>query len=140
MPQVAPLSREEKLLSSDYVRRNLFSSLAPLHFRNQLYLLKEHLVAFRTLAEESWPGLQVRDLTTTGAITDRSLRLMVRDESYVAEVGTMGHGLQMWLQTMWFLSRMPEGATVILDEPDVYMHPDLQRRLIRHVRDGLAKP
>lgn len=135
MPQVAPLAQEEKLLSSEHVRRNLFSSLAPLHFRNQLHLLKEHLPGFRTLAQDSWPGLQVRDLSLVGPITDRSLRLMVRDESYVAEVGTMGHGLQMWLQTIWFLSRMPSSATVILDEPDVYMHPDLQRRLIRYVRD-----
>ena len=46
----------------------------------------------------------------------------------------MGHGLQMWLQTMWFLARIIADATVILDEPDVYMHPDLQRRLIRYLR------
>ena len=43
----------------------------------------------------------------------------------------MGHGLQMWLQTMWFLTRSDTSTTVILDEPDVYMHPDLQRRVIR---------
>lgn len=43
----------------------------------------------------------------------------------------MGHGLQMWLQLMWFLARSAEDGTVVLDEPDVYMHPDLQRRLLR---------
>lgn len=62
------------------------------------------------------------------------LRLMVRNDDFVAEVAMMGHGLQMWLQTMWFLARVNPDATVILDEPDVYMHPDLQRRLIRHLR------
>jgi predicted ATP-dependent endonuclease of OLD family len=46
----------------------------------------------------------------------------------------MGHGLQMWLQTMWFLSRCDDNSTVILDEPDVYMHADLQRRLIRFIK------
>ena len=46
----------------------------------------------------------------------------------------MGHGLQMWLQTMWFIARTSRNNTVVLDEPDVYMHPDLQRRLIRHLR------
>jgi AAA domain, putative AbiEii toxin, Type IV TA system len=135
MPQVAPLSAEERLLTPDYIHRNLFSSLAPLHFRNQLYQLKEYFPVFRTLAEDSWPGLQVRELSLRGPINQRTLSLLVRDESYVAEVATMGHGLQMWLQTMWFLARMPANATVILDEPDVYMHPDLQRRLIRHIRD-----
>ncbi len=40
----------------------------------------------------------------------------------------------MWLQIMWFLARTKENETVILDEPDVYMHPDLQRKLIRLVK------
>ena len=62
------------------------------------------------------------------------LRLLVRDRDFVAEVGSMGHGLQMWLQTIWFLCRSKQTSTVVLDEPDVYMHPDLQRRLVRLVR------
>ena len=62
------------------------------------------------------------------------LLLMVRDNNFVAEIGWMGHGLQMWLQTIWFLSRCEENSTVILDEPDVYMHADLQRRLIRFIK------
>ena len=35
---------------------------------------------------------------------------------------------------MWFLARCVDFETVILDEPDVYMHADLQRRLIRFLR------
>jgi predicted ATP-dependent endonuclease of OLD family len=57
----------------------------------------------------------------------------------VGEVSMMGHGLQMWLQTMWFLTHAHESSTVILDEPDVYMHPDLQRRLIRFLRGRFAQ-
>jgi len=59
---------------------------------------------------------------------------MIRNEDFVGEVSWMGHGLQMWLQTMWFLARCSQFETVILDEPDVYMHADLQRRLIRFLR------
>jgi energy-coupling factor transporter ATP-binding protein EcfA2 len=43
----------------------------------------------------------------------------------------MGHGLQMWLQMIWFISRVPRESIIVLDEPDVYMHPDLQRKLFR---------
>jgi energy-coupling factor transporter ATP-binding protein EcfA2 len=134
MPQVAPLSRTENVLNADYVRSNLSSALAHQHFRNQLNILPEHLPALRALAEETWHGLQVRELQGAGSGQGQPLTLLVRNDDYVSEVATMGHGLQMWLQTMWFLSRVHRDATVILDEPDVYMHPDLQRRLVRHLK------
>jgi hypothetical protein len=51
----------------------------------------------------------------------------------------MGHGVQMWLQIMWFLTHATAAGTVILDEPDVYMHPDLQRRLARFLRDRFSQ-
>lgn len=42
----------------------------------------------------------------------------------------------MWLQMMWFVTKSKNQGitTVILDEPDVYMHPDLQRKLLKYVR------
>ncbi|CAN5921892.1 hypothetical protein BH11PSE3_BH11PSE3_03600 [soil metagenome] len=46
----------------------------------------------------------------------------------------MGHGLQIWLQTIWFLARSVSSETVILDEPDVYLHADLQRKIMRLIR------
>ncbi len=46
----------------------------------------------------------------------------------------MGHGLQMWLQVLWFLVRNENSPTIVLDEPDVYLHADLQRRLMRLVQ------
>lgn len=46
----------------------------------------------------------------------------------------MGSGLQMWLQIMWFICRSKECETIILDEPDVYMHPDLQRKLLKIIQ------
>lgn len=37
--------------------------------------------------------------------------------------------MQMWLQMIWFLSRCNKNDTIILDEPDVYMHPDMQKKI-----------
>jgi len=136
LPQVTPLAKEEKILMPDYVRSNMSSYLAPLHFRNQLNLLyRQYYKEFEQLVESSWPGLQIIELQGRGDLPDRStLGLLVRDGAFVAEIAWMGHGLQMWLQTMWFLTRTEGYDTVILDEPDVYMHPDLQRRLLRFLR------
>jgi hypothetical protein len=110
------------------------SRLAPLHFRNQLVLMDDLLPAFRQAVEETWPGVRIGDLFRQGRLPDVQLQLQVRNEDFVADVSNMGHGLQMWLQAMWFLVRSQGASTVILDEPDVYMHADLQRRLVRYVR------
>lgn len=134
MPQVAPVQRTESVLDPDYVRRNLSSSLAPAHFRNQLNLLYDRFPRLQALAEQTWNGLRIEELIGAGSGRGSELQLLIRNDDYVSELSTMGHGLQMWLQTMWFLSRIEVSSTVTLDEPDVYMHPDLQRRLIRHLQ------
>ena len=134
MPQVAPLQREETILSADYVRSSMSSRLAPLHFRNQLNLRYDIFEPFKRVVQETWPGVQIRELLGQGALPGTPLHLEVRNEDFVAEVAEMGHGLQMWLQTMWFLTLTAGTPIVILDEPDVYMHADLQRRIIRFLR------
>jgi predicted ATP-dependent endonuclease of OLD family len=135
MPQVAPVSRDEIVLTGEYIKGALSSSLASSHFRNQLKVLNESFSSFKEMAENTWPGLQIQDLICDNPLPGEPIQLMIRDEDFVAEIGAMGHGLQMWLQTMWFLARSVDASTVILDEPDVYMHPDLQRRLIRFIKN-----
>ncbi len=134
LPQVAPLDREEKLLSPDYVRAHISSYLAPRHFRNQLALFPNYYRGFKELVEATWPAVQILEFRGANGEVGQPLDLLVRDGDFVAEVACMGHGLQMWLQTIWFISRTSRNDSVVLDEPDVYMHPDLQRRLIRHLR------
>lgn len=135
LPQVAPIAREETILNPEYARRVINSSWASLHFRNQLNLYFEHFPEFKRLAEATWKGLRIIGLEGQGEIAGNPLLLTIQDQDFVAEVAWMGHGLQMWLQTMWFLARSQDNSTVILDEPDVYLHADLQRKLIRILRE-----
>ena len=130
-PQVGPLVRNERPLADRYVRGSLDSTLAPTHFRNQLRLLEHYFDVFKKSAEATWPALRIDGVELVGRGEQLHLELFVRDGSFVGEVAAMGHGLQMWLQLMWFLARSRDDGTIVLDEPDVYMHPDLQRRLIR---------
>lgn len=135
MPQVAPLQRKETILSDDYVKATMSSRLAPLHFRNQLRVRYDLYPEFRRVVEETWPGVQVREFIGRNRLPGEELHLEIRNEDFVAEVAEMGHGLQMWLQTMWFLTLAGSCPTVILDEPDVYMHADLQRRIVRYLKN-----
>ncbi|MCI0561986.1 MAG: AAA family ATPase [Nitrososphaera sp.] len=133
LPPIGPLARRERVLAADYVTSSLNTNLAPIHFRNQLRLLQEeYFEDFVSLAEESWEHLQITSLEADDP--DGDICLFVRDGPFVAEVGWVGHGLQAWLQTIWFLARAPRQGTIILDEPDVYLHADLQRKLIRFLK------
>jgi energy-coupling factor transporter ATP-binding protein EcfA2 len=134
LPQIGPLEATETVLREDYVRRNVSSRLASKHFRNQLRVFSEQLSRFRVMVEETWPGLRILDLDDGRGFPTDEITLTVRDEDFAAEVSAMGHGVQMWVQTIWFLARADVAASVILDEPDVYMHPDLQRRLMRYLK------
>ena len=136
MPQVTPVQLTEKILTRNYVLSAMSSSLSSSHFRNQLNLLyKQYFSEFQSIVEDTWPGVKVMELFNQGDPLHSELILHIRNEDFVGEVGLMGHGLQMWLQTMWFLTRSVGSNTIILDEPDVYMHPDLQRNVIRFLRD-----
>lgn len=137
LPQIMPLQRTEKLLSEDYVRANISSTLSSLHFRNQLsYLHKEYYAIFKNLVENTWQGIFIKDFEKGDKLLDTHHSLFIRENHFVTEVGWVGHGLQMWLQIIWFLARCDKDTTIILDEPDVYLHADLQRRLIRFIKDS----
>lgn len=51
------------------------------------------------------------------------------------EVFWTGDGLQIWLQVLYHSFRQRDVGTLVLDEPDVFLHPDLQRRLVAMLED-----
>jgi AAA15 family ATPase/GTPase len=134
LPQISALAKEETVLKYDTVRANVTTQLSSMHFRNQIKVYSHFFEEFKNLSEKTWPGLTIMELDGRSLLPGGQLTLIVRDNDFAAEIGWMGHGLQMWLQTMWFLAKSSNDSTVILDEPDVYMHADLQRKLIRFLK------
>lgn len=132
LPQIGPLLEHETVLENAYVKKNVQTSRASLHFRNQLRIFDNRYSDFQRLVTQTWPGLSLDELVVPRVgHKDGPISLLVRDGEFTAEASWMGHGLQMWLQTMWFLVRSHHAETLILDEPDVYMHADLQRKLVK---------
>ena len=131
LPQITAVLDDEKILKKQTVDGNRSTRLASRNFRNQLFYYNSAFPQFKTLVETTWETLQVKPVETFFSEGTGHLQFYVRVGGFEAEIGWMGHGLQMWIQTMWFISQCPSNAIVILDEPDVYMHADLQRRLVR---------
>ena len=135
LPQLVPVADSELRLNETYVYRSLSTPRSSIHFRNELLVLKEYYSEFKRLCEDSWPRLQINDLLTERGERRNEIHLLIRDEGFVGEVRWMGHGLQIWLQTMWFLARIGPDDIVVFDEPDVFLHADLQRKLIRILKN-----
>ena len=132
MPQIGLIREDEPKLASETVIRDIDTRLCSRHFRNELYLFKQnHYDTFVQIAQSTWPGLRINGLDYDPY--DNKMNLYVYDADYSAEIGLMGSGLQMWLQMVWFISRCSPEGTIVLDEPDVYMHPDLQRKIYKIV-------
>lgn len=129
LPQIGLIKESEKILVKATIERDKDTYLSSRHFRNELLLHKDkYWKNFKMIAEDTWSGLKLKEVNYD-VFSSEYIRFMVQESGFVAEVGLMGSGLQMWLQIMWFLCRTEGCQTVILDEPDVYMHPDLQRKL-----------
>lgn len=134
LPQIGPIRENEKMLSYETVLSDKDTYLSSLHFRNEIYLWKKDFYDhFKRNAEETWPGLKIKSLEFN-PVYDEYISLMVQDNNFPAEIGKMGNGLQMWLQIIWFLARSKDAGVIILDEPDVYMHSDMQRKVLELVK------
>lgn len=131
LPQIGLIKESEKKLSKETVVSDRETYLSSRHFRNELLVFKnEYFEEFKSLAESTWPGLRIRNLEYDH-ISSEFISLFIEDATFTSEIGIMGSGIQMWLQIIWFICRSKDCDTIILDEPDVYMHPDLQRKLIK---------
>jgi len=130
LPQIGLIKENEKKLNEETIKADKDTYLSSRHFRNELLQFKdEYYNDFKSIAEETWPKLRIRELAFFPG-KDDFISLLVEDEGFTAEIGLMGSGIQMWLQIIWFMARCKGSEAIILDEPDVYMHPDMQRKIL----------
>jgi energy-coupling factor transporter ATP-binding protein EcfA2 len=141
VPLLTPIEENERVLQPKTVRAAFDTRLSSRHFRNQLYLLDtadgeeggSRFDDFRKFAEPWLPELQLVELATKIGRDGLYLDLYYReqDSGTLKEIYWIGDGMQIWLQLLLHLFRLSEETTIVLDEPDVYLHADLQRRLVR---------
>ncbi|MDG7002232.1 MAG: AAA family ATPase, partial [Nitrososphaerota archaeon] len=130
LPPLSLPENREVTLTEETTRRGLGTDLSSRHFRNEIQRYRSSYYAeFKNLSERTWPELQIKDFKKIVEDDETQLNLIVRDGPFVAELAWMGSGVKMWLQIMWFLARAKSSEIVVLDEPDIYLHPDLQRKL-----------
>lgn len=135
LPQIVPLTKDEDRVTRETLQRNKFSKRISGNFRNDLYVNKDS-EKFRKLQESierTWGSVRINSVEVDSS--GSKVYLSMRDTDFVSEIYYMGHGIQMWLQTLWFVVSSAPDSIIVLDEPDVYMHADLQRKLVRMLKD-----
>lgn len=138
LPPLSHPRNDEVRMNPETVRKNQDGRLSALCFRNQLIRSDDSVYKrFTDLIAENWQSIKIQELIPGDG--DHFHQLIVRTPRHAGELSEMGSGLQMWLQIMWFIARCETTETVVLDEPDVHLHPDLQRNLMRAVRDRFSQ-
>ncbi len=135
MPPVGSLLQNETERNRAYLRKHINGYLSYRHIRNQMFEMPEEFSVFKILAESTWERLQVGRIEAGHGELKNEYQLNLRDGKYPAEVARVGSGLQAWIQTLWFLARVERDSVIVLDEPDVYLHADLQKKLVRVISD-----
>jgi AAA domain, putative AbiEii toxin, Type IV TA system/AAA ATPase domain len=139
VPPLGPFEEIEFVVQDQTVQRNEFSRLANRHFRNIWYRRGiEEWHEFQELVSSSWPGVEIKRPELTRG--ERAfIQMFYREERGEREVYWSGFGFQVWLQMLMHLMRGTKKSLLILDEPDIYLHPDLQKKLLRIVRERFGQ-
>ena len=133
VPVLGPLEHREALLDERTIQRGLSTHRASRHFRNYWYYYPEYFDDFAKLVKETWPGMEVR----APELVDFNIFAMFCVENRILrEMYWAGFGFQIWCQILTHLVRNKGVDLLIVDEPDIYLHPDHQRQiltLLRHI-------
>lgn len=133
MPHLNLIREKEKKLATETIERDQYTYLSSLHFRNEILLYKnDYFLKFKNIAEKIWSGLCIDDVEYSS--DNDEVLFWIKDNQFTSELDLMGSGLQMYLQIIWFIAKNSSGATIILDEPDVYLHPNLQKKIFNYIK------
>ena len=134
VPTLGPVLRHERVLTDDYLDKEIRTRRVSQHVRNHLRRLHRdgefpEFVEFVTTHLREVDQLEVADSTNEDGETEIDVFYRERGDRIPKEICWAGDGLQIYLQILWFAWFYRSHSIVVFDEPDVFLHADLQRRL-----------
>jgi energy-coupling factor transporter ATP-binding protein EcfA2 len=127
-PTLGPLEEEELLLTDEYVRQSQGTRRAHRMFRNIWYRRPEQFSSFQALVEQTWEGMTISKPELDMTYPPR-LSMFCTEGRVDRELCWAGFGFQVWLQILTHLTGASSSNILVVDEPEIYLHPDLQHRL-----------
>lgn len=138
VPVLGPVEHDEELNQPETARRALLTHRASRNFRNIWYHFGEGFELFREAVRQSWPGMEIDrpELTISGK--RGILHMFCPEDRIPRELYWAGFGFQVWCQMLTFIAKAERDSLLIIDEPDIYLHSDLQRQLVGILRNRMG--
>jgi len=135
VPILGPVEHHEPLYGKDAARLALFSYRAARNFRNIWYHYPEHFDEFRSLLQQTWPGMDIGRPEIDRTHEKPRLHMFCPEKRIPRELFWSGFGFQVWCQMLTHVIQSKRASIFLIDEPDIYLHSDLQRQLLGILRD-----
>lgn len=134
VPVLGPIEDGEVLKEKQTVAAGLSTHRASRHFRSYWYHFSEGFDEFASLISKTWPGMEIKRPELVDAVA-RELAMFCLDDRMTREIYWVGFGFQIWCQLLTHLSRSKDSTIIVIDEPEIYLHPDVQRQLLGIIRE-----
>lgn len=135
VPILGPVEHNEIRYGKEAARLALFNFGAARNFRNIWYHFPDKFDDFREMIKSTWPGMDIEP--PEPQVVDGKLRLFMYspEERRDREIFWSGFGFQVWCQMLTHITQAEGLSLFLIDEPDIYLHSDLQRQLVSILRD-----
>lgn len=129
VPTLSTLEREEKYVLDETIQKSYWKKTSSRHFRN-VWLRKseEEFSDFARDVTSAWPNIILQKPERQRG--DQSIiEMFYSEQRFDREITWAGFGFQIWVQMLTHLDRAKNSGVVVIDEPDIYLHSDLQKSL-----------
>jgi len=129
VPTLGPIEENEFYLTDKTISSSENTRTAHRHLRNILIRRTEN--EFQEFSEEvssAWPEISLERPKVFGH--GEPMEMMFFEDKIPREIFWSGFGLQVWMQMVLQFLRGSDSSVLVLDEPDIYLHPELQIRMI----------
>lgn len=130
VPVLGPVEHNESLYQREAARLALLTHRASRNFRNIWYHYPDEFDEFRALVNSTWSDMDVEPPRIDHSYERPVLHMFCPEGRYPREIFWAGFGFQVWCQMLTYIVRAHDASLLVIDEPDIYLHSDLQRQLV----------
>ena len=135
VPILGPVEHSETLFERDAARLALYNYGAARNFRNIWLHFPEGFDDFRQLLQKTWPEMDMEPPRAEFIEGKYRLSMFCRENRISREISWAGFGFQVWCQMLTHIIQHKSDSVFLIDEPDIYLHSNLQRQLVGILRN-----